>query len=114
MEDSKWTEYVQVGVRGFLFCTLLNLVLALCLVIINSGLFNKKKKKSVSNEYAELKELADYGITLPPSMQGLTEEQVMELKLKDEWEDKCVPSQGPVLNKDDIGRRNGHGKTCSL
>lgn len=69
---------------------------------------------SVSNESAEIKELADYGITLPPNMQGLTEEQIMELKLKDEWEDKCVPSQGPVFKKDEIGRRNGHGKTRSL
>lgn len=38
----------------------------------------------------------------------------MELKLKDEWEDKCVPSEGPVLKKDEMGRRNGHGKTCWL
>lgn len=35
----------------------------------------------------------------------------MELKLKDEWEEKCIPSGGPVLRKDEIGRRNGHGRT---
>lgn len=44
-------------------------------------------------------------------MQGLTEDQIVELKLKDEWEEKCIPSGGPVLRKDEIGRRNGHGRT---
>ncbi|XP_054481538.1 cilia- and flagella-associated protein 298 [Anoplopoma fimbria] len=57
---------------------------------------------------AEIPELADHGITLPPNMQGLTEEQIVELKLKDEWEDKCVPSGGPVFKQDEVGRRNGH------
>lgn len=57
---------------------------------------------------SEISELADHGITLPPNMQGLTEDQIVELKLKDEWEEKCIPSGGPVLRKDEIGRRNGH------
>ncbi len=65
-------------------------------------------------EPSEIPELADHGVTLPPNMQGLTEEQIVELKLKDEWEDKCVPSGGPVFKKDDIGRRNGHGETIIL
>lgn len=69
-----------------------------------------KKLVFFFNECAEITELADHGITLPPNMQGLTEEQIMELKLKDEWEDKCVPSGGPLFHKDDIGRRNGQGK----
>ena len=45
-------------------------------------------------------------------MQGLTDEQIVDLKLKDEWENKCVPSGGVILNKDPIGSigRNGHGK----
>lgn len=55
-------------------------------------------------------ELAEHGVTLPPNMQGLTDEQLVDLKLKDEWEDKCVPSGGAVFKKDDIGRRNGHGE----
>lgn len=59
---------------------------------------------------SEIPELADHGITLPPNMQGLTEEQIVDLKLRDEWEDKCVPSGGPVFRKDEIGRRNGHGE----
>lgn len=42
-------------------------------------------------------------------MQGLTDEQIEELKLKDEWADKCYPSGGHIDNKDDIGRRNGIG-----
>ncbi|KAL0994905.1 hypothetical protein UPYG_G00129070 [Umbra pygmaea] len=56
---------------------------------------------------SEFPELADHGVTLPPNMQGLTEEQIFELKLKDEWEDRCVPCGGPEFNKDEIGRRNG-------
>jgi hypothetical protein len=40
-------------------------------------------------------------------MQGLTDEQIEELKLKDEWAERCQPSGGHVFNKDDIGRRNG-------
>ena len=43
-------------------------------------------------------------------MQGLTDEQIEELKLHDEWADKCVPSGGPVFNVDKVGRRNGQGK----
>ena len=42
-------------------------------------------------------------------MQGLTDEQIEELKLKDEWEDKCEPSGGHVFKRDEIGRRNGRG-----
>ncbi|KAM6907465.1 cilia- and flagella-associated protein 298 [Xenentodon cancila] len=56
----------------------------------------------------EIPELAEHGISLPPNMQGLTEEQIDELKLKDEWEDRCTPSGGTVFRKDEIGRRNGH------
>ncbi|GLD46449.1 UPF0769 protein [Lates japonicus] len=63
---------------------------------------------------SEIPELADHGITLPPNMQGLTEEQIVELKLRDEWEDKCVPSGGPVFRKDEIGRRNGHAPTDKM
>lgn len=44
---------------------------------------------------------------LPPNIMGLTDEQVEELKLNDEWADKCVPSGGWTFNKDEIGRRNG-------
>ena len=47
---------------------------------------------------------------LPPNMQGLTEEQVEELHLKDEWEEMCVPSGGAVINPDPMGRRNGRGE----
>uniref|UniRef100_A0A8D0H6W6 Cilia and flagella associated protein 298 n=1 Tax=Sphenodon punctatus TaxID=8508 RepID=A0A8D0H6W6_SPHPU len=57
---------------------------------------------------SEIESLADHGIFLPPNMQGLTDEQIEELKLKDEWAEKCVPSGGSVFKKDEIGRRNGH------
>ncbi|XP_069127896.1 cilia- and flagella-associated protein 298-like [Argopecten irradians] len=56
---------------------------------------------------AEIEELSKHGITLPPNMMGLTDEQIVDLKLKDEWADKCVPSGGAKMNKDPIGRRNG-------
>jgi len=63
---------------------------------------------------AEMEELADHGVTLPPNMQGLTDEQIDELKLKDEWAEHCHPSGGHTQNKDDIGRRNGMGKNKLL
>lgn len=44
-------------------------------------------------------------------MQGLTEEQIVELKLKDEWSDKCIPSGGYVEKRDELGRRNGRVPT---
>ena len=60
----------------------------------------------------EMEELANHGITLPPNMQGLTEDQIEDLKLKDEWAEKCVPQGGVRENKDPIGRRNGQGDYC--
>lgn len=60
--------------------------------------------------FAEIPQLAEHGITLPPNMQGLTAEQLVDLKLVDEWEDKCIPSGGAELKKDDIGLRNGQGE----
>ncbi|XP_019727927.1 cilia- and flagella-associated protein 298 [Hippocampus comes] len=71
-----------------------------------TAIFNGRLK--VGRICAEMAELAEHGVTLPPNMQGLTDEQLVDLKLKDEWEDKCVPSGGAVFKKDDIGRRNGH------
>lgn len=60
---------------------------------------------------SEVEQLADHGITLPPNMQGLTDEQIEELKLHDDWADKCKPSGGAVFNQDKIGRRNGEGRS---
>ena len=54
-----------------------------------------------------MEELAKYGTLLPPDMMGLADEQVEELKLVDEWGEKCIPSGGWNFNKDPIGRRNG-------
>lgn len=61
-----------------------------------------------------MSELADHGIALPPNMQGLTDDQITDLNLKDEWEDKCVPSGGADFKKDELGRRNGHGTLLLL
>lgn len=57
----------------------------------------------------ELEELAKHGITLPPNMQGLTEEQISDLKLHDTWSDKCTPSGGYNECKDTMSKRNGQG-----
>lgn len=70
-----------------------------------TAIYNGRLK--VERICAEIAELADHGITLPPNMQGLTEDQIVELKLIDEFKERCVPSGGPVLRKDEIGRRNG-------
>lgn len=40
---------------------------------------------------------------LPPNMIGLADEQIEELRLKDEWGEKCLPSGGWTFNKDVIG-----------
>ncbi|KAF6716280.1 UPF0769 protein C21orf59-like [Oryzias melastigma] len=71
-----------------------------------SAIYNGRLK--VERLCSEISELADHGILLPPNMQELTAEQIEELNLKDEWEDRCMPSGGAVFKKDEIGRRNGH------
>ncbi|CAF3887895.1 unnamed protein product, partial [Rotaria magnacalcarata] len=42
----------------------------------------------------EISMLAKHGITLPVNMQGLTEDQITDLKLVDEYADKCIPMDG--------------------
>jgi len=54
-----------------------------------------------------MEELKKHGTLLPPEIIGLTDEQVVELKLIDKWGEKCIPSGGYSFNKDPIGRRNG-------
>merc|ERR1712156_1049605 len=55
----------------------------------------------------EIDQLAQYGTILPENMQGLNEDQIIDLKLKDPWTEKCVPSGGAIENKDIYNRRNG-------
>lgn len=55
----------------------------------------------------ELEELVKHGTFLPSNMLGLTDEQIEELHLVDEWGEKCIPSGGYEFEKDPIGRRNG-------
>lgn len=64
--------------------------------------------QNVQNVLSEMEELAKHGITLPPNMQGLTDEQLSDLNLHDDWEE-CVPSGGIIERKDPLGRRNGKG-----
>jgi len=62
----------------------------------------------------EMEELAAHGVTLPPNMQGLTDEQVEELKLRDEWGEKCQPQGGVKFNKCKIGCRNGQAPMANM
>lgn len=62
-----------------------------------------------TSPFAEIELLAQHGVMLPPNMQGLTDEQVEELKIKDEFSEVCIPSGGFVENSDPVGRRNGRG-----
>lgn len=71
-----------------------------------SAIYNGRLK--VDRICSEMSELADHGISLPPNMQGLTDDQIIELKLQDEWQERCIPSGGAEFRKDEIGRRNGH------
>lgn len=58
----------------------------------------------------EMAMLAKHGVILPVNMQGLTEDQITDLKLKDEYADKCIPMDGYVDEEDGTGKRNGRGK----
>ncbi|XP_028840498.1 cilia- and flagella-associated protein 298 isoform X3 [Denticeps clupeoides] len=71
-----------------------------------TAIYNGRLK--VDRICSEMAELVDHGIMLPPNMQGLTDDQISELKLRDEWEGKCVPSGGATFQRDEMGRRNGH------
>nr|XP_002127537.1 cilia- and flagella-associated protein 298-like [Ciona intestinalis] len=63
---------------------------------------------------SEMEYLAKHGTLLPYNMQGLTDEQIIELKLKDEWAERCIPSGGATFCKDDIGRRNGQAPSTKM
>lgn len=54
-----------------------------------------------------MEELKKHGTLLPSEIMGLTDEQVLELKLIDTWGEKCIPSGGCSFFKDPVGRRNG-------
>lgn len=62
----------------------------------------------------EVDMLADFGISKPVEAVGLTDEQIIELKIQDLYTPKCTPSGGSVFNRDDIGRRTGNAPTPKL
>lgn len=70
-----------------------------------TAIFNGRLK--VERICAELEELTEHGTLYPPEILGLTDDQVSELKLIDNWGEKCIPSGGFAWVKDPIGRRNG-------
>lgn len=69
-------------------------------------IYNARLK--IDRLYYEIEDLSKHGIALPPNMQGLTEEQIQELKLEDKWSLTTYPSGGSIERKDPIGRRNGN------
>lgn len=70
-----------------------------------TAIYNGRLK--VQRICAEMEELIEHGTLYPPEILGLTDEQVSELKLIDNWGEKCIPSGGFTWVKDPIGRRNG-------
>ena len=90
----------------FLYETTLDQTVEDCLKAV-CNIFNGRLK--VERLCSEIDFLSQSGITLPFNMQGLTDEQIDELKLVDEWSEKCTPSGGYIERKDELGRRNGRG-----
>ena len=60
---------------------------------------------------AEMEDLTQHGIALPPDMVGLNDEQISELNLRDTFADSHLPSGGCIFRKDELLRRNGHAPT---
>jgi len=69
-------------------------------------IFNGRLK--IDRLFYELETLAKHGTTLPPNMQGLTDDQIEELHLEDKWSKTCIPQGGDSKSAvDPVGRRNG-------
>jgi len=77
-----------------------------------TDIFNERLR--VERLCSEVEMLADFGIAKPMEAMGLTDEQIVELKIQDLWTPKCYPSGGSVFNRDDIGRRTGNAPTPQL
>ncbi|XP_015585733.1 UPF0769 protein C21orf59 homolog [Cephus cinctus] len=75
--------------------------------VINNITIIYNGRLKISRICYEIEELAKHGTMLPHEMMGLTDEQIEELKLKDEWAEKSTPMGGWTFNKDVIGRRSG-------
>ncbi|XP_065838114.1 cilia- and flagella-associated protein 298-like [Oscarella lobularis] len=69
------------------------------------SLYNGRLK--ISRICSEMEAVAEHGLALPANMQGLTDEQIEELHLVDEWATRCEPSGGHRFAKDPMGCRNG-------
>lgn len=59
----------------------------------------------------EIDQLSKHGVYLPPKMQGLSPEQIVDLKLKDDWSEQNLKSFEHVLNPDVMGNRTGLAPT---
>lgn len=49
--------------------------------------------------YTEIEERAERGVFLSPNMQGLTDDQIEELKLRNEWVKSVYPGEVQYLNR---------------
>ncbi|XP_041067500.1 cilia- and flagella-associated protein 298 [Carcharodon carcharias] len=95
----------------FLLDTTVNVAVDVLTELV-AAIYNGRLK--VDRICSEMGELAEHGTFLPINMQGLTDEQIEELKLKDEWAEKCIPSGGFEFKKDEIGRRSGRAPKQSM
>lgn len=82
------------------------------LVAACTEIFNGRLK--IERLCAQIQMLADHGISKPSEAIGLTDEQVVEMKIQDLWTPKCYPSGGSVFNRDDIGIRTGNAPKPEL
>jgi hypothetical protein len=76
-----------------------------------SHLYNERLR--IDRLCMAIEQLATHGIMKPPNMHGLTPDQVVELKLKDE-SSTYYPSGGSVPCHDDIGLRVGQAPNAQM
>ncbi|KAG7157569.1 cilia- and flagella-associated protein 298-A-like [Homarus americanus] len=75
--------------------------------VLNRVVMIHNGRLKVQRICSEMELLAEHGPALPPEMHGLTDDQIQDLHLKDDWAEICVASGGHTENKDPCGRRNG-------
>lgn len=82
--------------------------------VIRRAAFLHNGRIKILDLCSELEYLSTHGASLPPKMVGLTDDQVQELKLTDDWTSDNEPSGGCTTNKDPCGRRNGQQPTQKM
>ncbi len=62
----------------------------------------------------EVESLSEHGVSMPPEMRGLLEQQIKELNLRDDEGDQCQPTGGSTYNRDELQRRTGKAPTHEM